>query len=106
MFEFDVNYYLHGFYNTLDLDFDEIPDINLSCSKDKVEKIISKMKKCSNLLDVKKEFSDKKGYHLRFYCSEYCDKCRFVFDDTIRYNADSTRKKEFTNIMFDTKKGY
>jgi hypothetical protein len=106
MFEFDVELSRIGFYNTLDIDWDNIPDINLSCSKEKIDNIILKIKKCPNLLGIKKEYSNKKGYHLRFYCKVKCDICRFVFDDDIRYSADSKRKKEFTNIIFDTKKGY
>jgi hypothetical protein len=105
MFEFDVLHY-NDFYNTLDIDWDNIPDINLSCSKEKIKRIICKIARCPNLLELVKENSNKKGYHLRFYCKIECDKCRLVFDDYIRYDADRTRKKPFTNIIFDTKKGY
>jgi|GEM_PF-5834255 hypothetical protein len=105
MFEFDVLHYL-DYYNTLDIDFDTIPDINLSCSKEKINNIFLKIINCSNCCGIVKEDSNKKGYHLRFYCKIKCDKCRLVFDDYIRFDADLTRKKEFTNIIFDTKKGY
>lgn len=106
MFEFDVAFYLKGFYNTLDIDFDMIPDINLPCSKEHINRIFFKIQKCPNLLGIRLEDSAKKGYHLRFYCKINCHKCRMVYDDYIRFNADTTRKKEFTNIMFDTKRGY
>jgi hypothetical protein len=106
MFEFDVKLSRIGFYNTLDIDWDNIPDINLSCSKDKINNIILKIKKCPDLLGIKKEYSNKKGYHLRFYCKIKCDICRLVFDDYIRFNADLTRNHVFTNIIFDTKRGY
>jgi hypothetical protein len=105
MYEFDtLNYF--GFYNSLDIDWDTIPDINLSCSNEKINNIFLKIKRCPNLLGIIKEDSNKKGYHLRFYCKVECDKCRLVFDDYIRFDADSKRKKEFTNIIFDTKRGY
>jgi DNA-binding Lrp family transcriptional regulator len=106
MFEFDVLFYNYFCYNTLDVDWDIIPDINLSCSKEHIDNIIAKIQKCPNLAGLVKEDSNKKGYHLRFYCKKECDLCRLVFDDYIRYDADRTRKKEFTNIMFDSKKGY
>ena len=106
MYEFDATYFRIGCYNTLDVDWDNIPDINLSCSKEKICNIETKIKKCSNLLGLIREDSNKKGYHLRFYCGIRCDKCRLVFDDYIRFDADLTRKKEFTNIIFDKKKGY
>jgi hypothetical protein len=106
MFEFDAELSRIGFYNTLDIDWDNIPDINLPCSKDKINNIIDKIKSCKQLLGLVMEDSNKKGYHLRFYCNINCDMCRLVFDDYIRFDADSKRKKEFTNIIFDTKKGY
>jgi hypothetical protein len=105
MFEFDVLNYLN-YYNTLDIDFDEIPDINLSCSKKKIDKIFLKILKCPDCCGIIKEYSNKKGYHLRFYCRKECDICRLVFDDYIRFNADLTRNHVFTNIIFDTKRGY
>lgn len=109
MFEFDVlNYFSH--YNTLDIDFETsyelLEDIHFSCSKEKIERLMYKIKKCKNNIDAKKEDSNKKGYHIRLYCKHKCDKCRLVFDDYIRFNADQTRRKEFTNIIFDTKRGY
>lgn len=105
MFEFDTIHYFE-YYNTLDVDFDFIPDINLSCSKEKITNVFLKIINCKDCSGVVKEDSNKKGYHLRFYCKIQCDKCRLVFDDYIRFDADSKRKKEFTNIIFDTKKGY
>jgi hypothetical protein len=105
MYEFDAKNYFHN-YTTLDIDWDIIPDINLGCSNEHVENIISKIKQCPNLVELIKEDSNKKGYHVRLYCNVKCDKCRMVFDDYIRFDADSKRKKEFTNIIFDTKKGY
>lgn len=105
MFEFDtLGYFL--FYNTLDIDFDTVPDINLSCSKSKIDNIFLKIKKCPNLVLIKKEDSNKKGYHIRMYCKIKCEKCRLAFDDEIRFRIDATRRKEFTNIIFDTKSGY
>jgi hypothetical protein len=105
MYEFDIlNYF--GFYNSLDIDWDIIPDINLPCSTHKIIVIVKKIRRCPNLMGIRIEDSNKKGYHLRFYCKVECDKCRMVFDDDIRFNADNGRKKEFTNIIFDTKKGY
>jgi hypothetical protein len=105
MFEFDVlNYFQH--YNTLDIDYEILPEISPSCSNDKINMIMLKIKKCPNLIAIRKEPSNKKGYHLRFYCKIDCLICRMVFDDDVRFNADMTRNKQFTNIIFDTKKGY
>jgi hypothetical protein len=105
MFEFDViNYY--NFYNTLDIDYELLPEISPPCSKEKIEMIFNKIKKCPDLKDIIIENSNKKGYHIRLYCRDRCIKCRMVFDDDIRFNADNERKKEFTNIIFDKKKGY
>jgi hypothetical protein len=105
MFEFDTLMY-YDFYNTLDIDFGRIPDVNLSCSFKEINEIIIKILQCHNLKGITREPSNKKGYHLRLYCHKRCDKCRIVFDDFIRRDADTKRKKEFTNIIFDTKKGY
>jgi hypothetical protein len=105
MFEFDTLMYFE-YYNTLDIDFDDIPDINKSCSFDRLNEILIKIIKCKNLVGIIRQPSNKKGYHLRFYCHIECDRCRLVFDDFIRRDADTQRKKEFTNIIFDQKKGY
>lgn len=106
MYEFDVQYYFAQNYSTIDLDYEITKETGLTCTKDKVDNIVTKIKQCKFLLGIEKTPSCKKGYHLRFYCSKPCDKCRMVFDDSIRFNADATRKKEFTNIIFDTKRGY
>jgi hypothetical protein len=104
-FIFDAkNYY--NFYNTLDIDYELLPEISESCSKEKIKRIFNKISTCKFLKDIKQEPSNKKGYHIRLYCSISCYKCRMVFDDDIRFNADSARRKEFTNIIFDQKKGY
>jgi hypothetical protein len=58
------------------------------------------------MIGLIREPSNKKGVHLKIFCKIKCDICRFVFDDDIRYSADSKRNKEFINIIFDTKKGY
>jgi hypothetical protein len=105
MFEFDVLHYFE-YYNTLDIDYEILPETSIPCTKEKIEKIYTKIKVCSGCSGIVKEDSNKKGYHLRFYCKYKCEKCRLVFDDEIRFSADLTRKKEFTNIIFDTKKGY
>lgn len=105
MFEFDtLNYF--SYYNTLDIDYEILSETSQSCSNDKINNILLRIKKCPNLIAIQKEDSNKKGYHLRFYCKINCIICRMVFDDDIRFNADTTRRKEFTNIIFDTKKGY
>jgi len=70
MFEFDAELSRIGYYNTLDIDWDNIPDINLSCSKEKINDIIVKIKKCSNLLGLVMEDSNKKGYHYDFTVSK------------------------------------
>lgn len=107
MYEFDTIHYFAKTYNTLDLDFELNQQIGLSCTKDKLNCIVTKIQKCPNLInDVKVTEGNKKGYHLRFYCSISCDKCRIVFDDFIRYSIDQTRKEPFRNIIFDTKTGY
>jgi len=107
MYEFDVTYYFAKMYNTIDIDYEYEKEQGLTCTTDKINRIITKIQKCPHLIsEIEKTFSCKKGYHLRFYCSISCDKCRMVFDDSIRYSADTTRKKEYTNIMFDTKRGY
>lgn len=105
MFEFETkNYFFH--YNTLDIDY-EIPDnTKIPVSKETINRIVALMRRCKFLVGLVKEPSCKKGYHIRYYCSIKCDKCRMVFDDAIRFNADVTRKKEFTNIMFDKKGGF
>src|SRR5208283_3981047 len=99
MYEFDtLNYF--RYYSTLDVDFDDVVNPNdLACTKEKKNRIKYKMMQCKNLLGCVIEPSNKKGYHFRFYCSIHCDKCRLVFDDVIRFSADSTRKKQFTEII-------
>ena len=108
MFEFDALLYRYqNYYNTLDIDFDNVVNpVDLACTKDKINRIMFKIIQCENLIGIMREPSNKKGYHLRFFCHIKCDKCRLVFDDVIRFNADLNREKPFTNIIFDTKKGY
>jgi hypothetical protein len=106
MFEFDVINY-NNYYSTLDVDFDNVVNpVDLTCTKEKKNRIKYKMMQCKYLLGCEITPSNKKGYHFRYYCLIKCDICRLVFDDEIRFNADLTRKKEFTNIIFDKKKGY
>ena len=105
MYEFDAIYYFHN-YSSLDIDYETLPETSTSCSKEKINNIVAKIQRCPNLSELVKEDSNKKGYHIRLYCKVPCDKCRLVFDDIIRFSADTTRKKPFTNIIFDTKKGY
>jgi hypothetical protein len=105
MFEFEVLNYLN-YYSTLDLDFESVTPHDLACTKEKVNKIIWKIIQCQDVIGIMKEPSNKKGYHLKIFCRIKCDKCRLVFDDIIRFGADLERKTEFTNIIFDKKKGY
>jgi hypothetical protein len=105
MFEIETLNYLK-YYSTLDLDFESVAPNDLACTKEKVNKIIWKIIQCQNMIGLIREPSNKKGVHLKIFCKIKCDICRFVFDDDIRYSADSKRNKEFINIIFDTKKGY
>ena len=91
----DKNSNLYRFYRiTLDID---------NSNKEYIKNIISKVKKCKNLIFIRVTNSNSKGYHFLLYCKVECDICRIVFDDSKRFLYDNYRKKCFQNILFDKK---
>lgn len=84
---------MRNYINTLDLD---------NYTKEKLDMVIEKIKKCPNYVSHKIDDSAK-GYHVKFLCNKTCDICRFVFDDDKRYAIDFKKPEIFKNIMFDEK---
>lgn len=88
-------------YNTIDLDLNpRLPDSD----KHLLDRIVNKISLCEACLSIQVLDSQHKGYHIFLYCSQNCDLCRLVFDDSKRYMLDVTERAEWCrNIMFDVK---
>lgn len=82
------------YYNTLDLD---------KTTKEQLQIIENKIKKCKYCLNVIHKDSSTKGYHILISCRINCDTCRFVFDDAKRYEIDFKRESKFQNTLFEKK---
>lgn len=80
--------------NTLDLD---------KIDKEKLKHITDKIKQCKNLLSISVKDSNSKGYHAILICKIECDLCRFLFDDSKRYEIDFNKPAKFQNCMFEEK---
>jgi hypothetical protein len=97
------------YYNSLDLDYEvSLNDIELSCTKELADKITLKIAKCKYSVKIQEpQLSNKKGYHIEFYCTKSkCDLCRMQFDDIRRFEMDKNRPIECTNLIWDSKHGY
>lgn len=93
-------------YNTLDLDLNSrflTLQFGYIEPSEFFMKIIHKVSKCPYGEILKALPSTEKGVHVKMLCYRDCDICRLVFDHQKRYIADLTRRKQFSNIMFDTK---
>ena len=82
--------------NTKDLD---------ASNKGVLELVINEIKKCKYVINLcYRQSASKRGWHIKFYCSKDCDKCRKRFDDVLRYKADITNRKEIErNVLWDVK---
>lgn len=85
------------YYQNLDLD---------NCSKEQLDQILEKIKSNDCLLNITVKDSSSKGFHIMMICSKKCDLCRFVFDDTKRYEIDLGKDERFKNVVFDTKEWF
>lgn len=81
-------------YNTIDLDTNE---------KETVNRIIEKIINCNDLIEIEISDSLQKGKHLILWCITNCEKCRLVFDDSVRYAYDQYRIKSSQDVLFDEK---
>jgi hypothetical protein len=84
----------YPYYSTVDLDY---------CDKNKLARIIAKIRRCSKLIKVKVRETNK-GYHLIIFCKHRCEVCRMVFDDQTRYCADMNRLIYLRNILWTRKR--
>lgn len=93
-------------YNTLDLDLNtRFLTLNFGFvePKDFFMKVIYKVSQCKHGEIIYVSPSNSKGVHVKIICDKECDICRLVFDHQKRFIADMTRRKHFSNIMFDDK---
>jgi hypothetical protein len=95
------------YYNSIDLDYD-VPnfELGLTCSKELADKILNKIVKCNFCVVASKSLSNLKGFHIEFYCTKKCDRCRLQFDDFRRFYMDEDRPKDCKNLIWNSKKGY
>ena len=77
-------------YNTLDLD---------KIDRELLHKIVGKLGACRAVRKIE-VLDTPKGYHIKFWCVDECDTCRFVFDDQKRLDFDFNRPKCLQNVLF------
>lgn len=67
--------------------------------------VIKEIKKCKYISDIKWRYSaSQRGFHIKFWCSKNCCKCRKLYDDEMRIKADLTNREERErNILWDKK---
>jgi len=82
--------------NTIDLD---------ASNKGVLELVLKEIKKCKYVKALwYRRSPSKRGWHIKFYCSKDCDKCRQRFDDVLRYKADMTNRTEMErNVLWSVK---
>jgi len=80
-------------FNTIDLD---------GYTFKNAQKIVAKINALECCRKVTFKPSLHKGYHVLIFCKKSdCDLCRFVFDDTKRYEHDIERPKRTQNVLFE-----
>lgn len=67
--------------------------------------ILNEIKKCKFSEKIEwRESPSRRGFHIKFICKKNCCKCRKLYDDQLRINADLTNRKEYErNVLWDVK---
>lgn len=69
--------------------------------------VLNEINKCRFVRDIEwRQSPSKRGFHIKFFCDKRCCKCRKLYDDQMRINADITKRKPYERDILWDKKSY